>query len=126
MNKVILIGRVANDIEIKYSKSDNPIAILKFILAVNRKYSKNKEQESDFINCVAFGKTSEFISKYFEKGKKMGIVGNISTSNWMDKDGYKKYKTEVLIEEVEFVESKNSKKENIIDEEKLYNEYYEE
>ena len=108
MNKVIIVGRLTRDPEIKYSTGENATAIARFSLAVNRKF-KNDEgnYDADFINCVAFGKTAEFIEKYFSKGMAMGISGRIQTGNYTNKEGQKVYTTDVVVEETEFVESKN-------------------
>lgn len=108
MNKVIIIGRFTRDPEIKYSTGENATATARFSLAVNRRF-KNKEgnYDADFINCVAFGKTAEFIEKYFTKGMAIGITGRIQTGSYINNEGQKVYKTEVVVEETEFVESKN-------------------
>lgn len=108
MNKVIIIGRFTRDPEIKYSTGENATATARFSLAVNRRF-KNKEgnYDADFINCVAFGKTAEFIEKYFTKGMAIGITGRIQTGSYINNEGQKVYKTEVVVEEAEFVESKN-------------------
>ena len=108
MNKVIIIGRFTRDPEIKYSTGENATATARFSLAVNRRF-KNKEgnYDADFINCVAFGKTAEFIEKYFTKGMAIGITGRIQTGSYTNKEGQKVYTTDVVIEETEFVESKN-------------------
>ena len=108
MNKVIIIGRFTRDPEIKYTTGENATATARFSLAVNRRF-KNKEgnYDADFINCVAFGKTAEFIEKYFTKGMAIGITGRIQTGSYTNKEGQKVYKTEVVVEETEFVESKN-------------------
>lgn len=107
MNKVQLIGRLTRDPETRYSQSTQPIAVTRFSVAVNRKFKKDGEPEADFINCVSFGKTAEFISKYFTKGKMIGIVGSIRTNSWMDSaTGQKRFSTDVLVEEVEFCGSK--------------------
>ena len=108
MNKVIIIGRFTRDPEIKYSTGENATATARFSLAVNRRF-KNKEgnYDADFINCVAFGKTAEFIEKYFTKGMAIGITGRIQTGSYINNEGHKVYKTEVVVEETEFVESKN-------------------
>ena len=108
MNKVIIIGRFTRDPEIKYSTGENATATARFSLAVNRRF-KNKEgnYDADFINCVAFGKTAEFIEKYFTKGMAIGITGRIETGSYINNEGQKVYKTEVVVEETEFVESKN-------------------
>ena len=108
MNKVIIIGRFTRDPEIKYSTGENATATARFSLAVNRRF-KNKEgnYDADFINCVAFGKTAEFIEKYFSKGMAIGITGRIQTGSYTNKEGQKVYTTDVVVEETEFVESKN-------------------
>ena len=108
MNKVIIIGRFTRDPELKYSTGENANATARFSLAVNRRF-KNKEgnYDADFINCVAFGKTAEFIEKYFTKGLAIGITGRIQTGSYTNKEGQKVYTTDVVVEETEFVESKN-------------------
>ena len=108
MNKVIIMGRFTRDPEIKYTTGENATATARFSLAVNRRF-KNKEgnYDADFINCVAFGKTAEFIEKYFTKGMAIGITGRIQTGSYTNKEGQKVYTTDVVVEETEFVESKN-------------------
>lgn len=108
MNKVIIIGRFTRDPEIKYTTGENATATARFSLAVNRRF-KNKEgnYDADFINCIAFGKTAEFIEKYFTKGMAIGITGRIQTGSYTNKEGQKVYTTDVVVEETEFVESKN-------------------
>ena len=106
MNKVIISGRLTRDPEIRYSQSSEPIAVTRFSVAVNRRFKKEGEPDADFINCVSFGKTAEFISKYFTKGKMIGIAGCIRTNSWTDKNGQKHFSTDVLVEEVEFCGSK--------------------
>lgn len=108
MNKVVIIGRFTRDPEIKYTTGENATATARFSLAVNRRF-KNKEgnYDADFINCVAFGKTAEFIEKYFTKGMAIGIIGRIQTGSYTNKEGQKVYTTDVVVEETEFVESKN-------------------
>lgn len=108
MNKVIISGRLTRDPETRYSQTDTPIAVTRISIAVNRRFKKDGESDADFINCISFGKTAEFISKYFQKGKMIGIIGNIRSNSWTDQSGQKKYSTEVYIEEVEFLESKSS------------------
>ena len=108
MNKVILIGRITRDLELKHSGKEEPIPVLKFTLAVSRKYKKENEVNADFINCTAFNKTAEFISEYFGKGQMIAIIGEIRNNNYIDKNGEKRYVTEVLIEKVEFCGSKNT------------------
>ena len=108
MNKVVIIGRFTRDPEVKYTTGENATATARFSLAVNRRF-KNKEgnYDADFINCVAFGKTAEFIEKYFTKGMAIGITGRIQTGSYTNKEGQKVYTTDVVVEETEFVESKN-------------------
>lgn len=109
MNKVELVGRLTRDPEVRYTQGENASAIARFSVAVNRRF-KNSEgnYDADFINCVAFGKSAEFIEKYFRKGMAIGITGRIQTGNYTNKDGVKVYTTDVVVEEAEFVESKNS------------------
>lgn len=107
MNKVTLIGRLTKDPEMRYTEvRDEQKAIARFTLAVNRRYNREREQQADFISCVAFGKTAEFIEKYFSKGLKIAAVGRIRTGNYTNKDGVKIYTTDIVLEEVEFAESK--------------------
>lgn len=108
MNKVILAGRLTRDPETRYSQGAEPIAVTRISVAINRRFKKEGEPDADFINCIAFGKTGEFISKYFTKGRMIGISGNIRTNSWTDQNGQKRYSTEVYIEEVEFLESKSA------------------
>lgn len=104
MNKAILVGRLVADADVRYSADNNAIA--RFTLAVDRKFKRDNEPTADFITCVAFGKTAEFIEKYFSKGKKIGLTGHIQTGSYTNKDGAKVYTTDVVVEECEFVESK--------------------
>lgn len=104
MNKTNLIGRFTKDPEVRYSTSGT--AVTRFTLAVNRKYTKEgEERQADFISCVAFGKTAEFISKYFNKGKQVGLCGRIQTGSY-EKDGQRIYTTDVVVEDVYFCGSK--------------------
>lgn len=105
MNSVSLIGRVARDPEVRYTNSENAMAIAKFTLAVDRRFNK-EQQSADFISCVAFGKTAEHIEKYWHKGMKMGATGRIQTGSYTNRDGQKVYTTDVVVEQVEFCESK--------------------
>lgn len=113
MNKVILVGRFTRDPEIRYSTGENATATARFSVAVNRRF-KNAEgnYDADFINCVAFGKTAEFIEKYFRKGMAIGLTGRIQTGSYTNKDGQKVYTTDVVVEETEFVESKGGNTDN--------------
>lgn len=108
MNKVELTGRLTRDVEIRYTKGENPMAVANFTIAVKRKFKPEGEPEADFIPCVSFGKSAEFSSKYFKKGMMVGITGKIQTSSWNDDNGQKHFKTAVIIEEQEFLESKAS------------------
>lgn len=109
MNKVELVGRLTRDPEVRYTNGENASAIARFSVAVNRRFKNNEgNYDADFINCVAFGKSAEFIEKYFKKGMAIGISGRIQTGNYTNKDGVKVYTTDVVVEEAEFVESKNS------------------
>jgi single-strand DNA-binding protein len=109
MNKVMLMGRLTRDPEVRYSQGESPLAIARFSLAVERRFNRNnEEQTADFINCVSFGKTAEFAEKYYRKGTKIAIVGRIQTGSYTNKDGVKVYTTDVVVEEQEFAESKNS------------------
>ena len=107
MNKVILIGRLTREPELRYSQSGDT-AIVHFGLAVNRKYKQDGGQDADFPSVVAFGKTAEFIDKYFSKGSKMVVEGRLQTGSYTDKDGNKHYTTDVVAEAVECAESKKA------------------
>ena len=110
MNKVILMGRLTRDPEVRYSQGDTPLAIARYSLAVDRRGSRNNQdgQTADFINCVAFGRQGEFAEKYLRKGTKIAVTGRIQTGSYTNKDGVKVYTTDVVVEEQEFAESKNS------------------
>lgn len=109
MNKVILMGRLTRDVETRYSQGNEPMAISRYTLAVDRRGKKDgDEQTADFINCVAFGRAGEFAERYFRKGMKVAISGRIQTGSYTNKDGVKVYTTEVVIEEQEFAESKQN------------------
>lgn len=109
MNKVILIGRLIKDPDIRMGTNDTKIA--RYTLAVERQYRKNNERTSDFINCVALGKNGEFAEKYLHKGMKIAIVGSWQTGNYTDKDGKKVYTNDCLVASQEFAESKKSQPE---------------
>lgn len=108
MNKVILTGRLTKDPDTRYSQGNEPMCIARYTLAVDRRFKKDGEQNADFINCVAFGKTGEFAEKYYRKGTKIAIVGRIQTGSYTNQDGKKVYTTDVVVEEQEFAESKKS------------------
>ena len=103
MNKVALIGRLTRDPDVRYSQGGEPMAIARFTLAVDR---RTKNRDADFISCVAFGKSGEFVEKYFHKGMKVAVVGRIQTGSYDSKDGHKVYTTDVVCEELDFCESK--------------------
>ena len=109
MNKAILMGRLTRDPEVRYTQGENQMAIARYTLAVDRRFNRNNEGETaDFISCVAFGKAGEFAEKYFRKGTKVAVTGRIQTGSYTNKDGAKVYTTDVVVEEQEFAESKNS------------------
>ena len=106
MNKVILLGRLTRDPEIRYTQTSNTV-VASFSLAVNRRFAKQgEERQADFINIVAWSKLGEFCSKYFKKGQQVGVVGRIQTRTWDDDQGQKHYVTEVVAEEAYFADSK--------------------
>lgn len=107
MNSTQLIGRVCRDIEVRYSQNGNDsTAIARFTVAVDRRFKKEGGDTADFISCVAFGKTAEFLEKYFKKGMRIALNGRIQTGSYTNKDGVKIYTTDVIAENVEFCESK--------------------
>lgn len=113
MNYWIGIGRLTKDPDIRYSQGDNPTAIARYTLAVDRRGKKVEGQPSaDFINCVAFGKNAEFAEKYLHKGIKIAVTGRIQTGSYTNKDGQKVYTTEIVVDSSEFVESKGSAETN--------------
>ena len=106
MNKVILLGRLTKDVDVKYTQTTN-IMIASFSLAVNRRFIKQgEERQADFFNITAFGKTAEFVSKYFSKGQQVAIIGRLQTRNWQDDQGQKHYATDIIAEECYFADSK--------------------
>lgn len=106
MNKVILMGRLTRDPDVKYTAGDNPMAIARYTLAVDRRFKKENEATADFISCVAFGKAAEFAEKYFRQGIRIVVSGRIQTGSYTNRDGNKVYTTDVVVEEQEFAESK--------------------
>lgn len=120
MNKVILLGRLTKDVDVRYTQTNN-IMVASFTLAVNRRFAKQgEERQADFINIVAWSKTAEFVSKYFRKGQQVGVIGRIQTRNYDDDKGTKHYITEVIAEEVYFADSK---KEGTIETTQTQNEF---
>ncbi len=109
MNRVILMGRLTRDPEIRYSQGENSTAVARYTLAVDRRFNRNgDENTADFIGCVAFGRQAEFAEKYLRKGIKMLVTGRIQTGSYTNKDGVKVYTTDVIVEDHEFAESKNA------------------
>ena len=108
MNKVILMGRLTRDPEVRYSQGENATAIARYTLAVDRRFKRdNDQQTADFINCVAFGRAGEFAEKYFHKGIKIAVTGRIQTGSYTNKDGQKVYTTDDIVENQEFAEGKS-------------------
>jgi single-strand DNA-binding protein len=105
LNKVVLSGRLTADVELK--QTQNGIAVATFTLAINRRAMQGKPQETDFINCQAWRGTAEFVSKYFNKGSAICVTGSIQTRSWNDNNGNKRYATEVVVDEVMFVDSRS-------------------
>ena len=108
MNKVILMGRLTRDPEVRYSAGENATAVGRYTLAVDRRFKQDGQQSADFISCVTFGKNAEFAEKYLRRGIKIAITGRIQTGSYTNKEGRKIYTTDVIVEEQEFAESKNS------------------
>ena len=112
MNKVLLMGRLTRDAEVRYSQGDNSMAIARFSLAVDRRVRRDSnssdEQTADFINCVAFGRTADFLERFGRKGTKFVVEGRIQTGSYTNKDGQRVYTTDVVVENLEFAESKNA------------------
>ena len=113
MNKVILMGRLTRDPDVRYSQGENSMAIARYTLAVDRRVRRNEggaqdQQTADFIGCVAFGKSAEFAEKYLHQGTKIAVEGRIQTGSYTNKDGQKVYTTDIVVENQEFTESKNA------------------
>jgi len=108
MNKVILIGRLTRDPEVRYSQAAEPIAIARYNLAVNRRFKKEGEPDADFINCVSFGKQAEFIEKYFKKGMQIAVTGRLNVRSYDDATGQRRWSTDVVVEDAEFTESRSA------------------
>ena len=108
LNKVILMGRLCADPEVRYSQNQNQTAVARYRLAVDRRFKREGEQTADFISCVAFGKAAEFAEKYLRQGTKIAITGRIQTGSYTNREGQKVYTTDVVVEEQEFAESKGA------------------
>ncbi|MBQ9567177.1 MAG: single-stranded DNA-binding protein [Lachnospiraceae bacterium] len=118
MNKAMIVGRLTRDPNVRYSQGESQMCVARFTLAVDRRRGRNQDnggQNADFISCVAFGKTGEFVEKYARKGMKFDVVGRIQTGSYQDKDGRTVYTTDVVVEEIEFGESKNAAAANMGD-----------
>ena len=113
MNKVILMGRLTRDPEVRYSQGDQATAVARYTIAVDRRFKRDGDQQTaDFIQCVAFGRSGEFAEKYFRKGMKVLVTGRIQTGSYTNKDGQRVYTTDVVVEDQEFAESKNASQNN--------------
>jgi len=109
MNKVILMGRLTRDPDIRHTQGENSFTVARFTVAVDRRFKRNgAEQQADFISCVAFRQTADFMERYFHKGMKITLSGSLQTGSYTNKDGQKVYTTDVVVDEVEFAESKRS------------------
>ena len=106
MNKVILIGRLTREPEVRYSQGENASAVARYTLAVDRRFKREGDATADFISCVCFGKLAEFAEKYLRQGVKIAVTGRIQTGSYTNKDGVRVYTTDVVVEEQEFAESK--------------------
>ena len=112
MNKVILMGRLTRDPEVRYSAGENALAIARYTLAVDRRFRRDGEATADFISCVVFGRGAEFAEKYFHQGIRIVVSGRIQTGSYTNKDGQRVYTTDVVVEEQEFAESKSASANN--------------
>ena len=112
MNKVILMGRLTRQAEVRYPQGESSTAFARFTIAVDRRFKRDNDQSADFINCVAFGKTAEFFEKFGHKGTKFLVEGRIQTGSYNNKDGQRVYTTDVVVDNVEFAESKSSSEGN--------------
>lgn len=108
MNKIILMGRLTREPEVRYSSGEKSVAISKFSLAVDRRFKREGEAEADFFNCTAFGKQAEFVEKYLKQGTKILLTGRVQNDNYMNKEGQKVYSVSIMAEEIEFAESKGT------------------
>lgn len=108
MNKIILLGRLTRDPEVRYSQGENSMAIARFTLAVNRRFKRQGEPEADFFNCTAFGKQAEFVEKYLKQATKIMLSGRVQNDNYTNKEGQKVYSVQIMVEELEFAESKGN------------------
>ena len=112
MNKVILMGRLTRDPEVRVSTGNGNTVIGRFSIAVDRRFKKEGQAEADFFNCTTFGKQAEFVEKYLHKGTKVVVVGSVQNDNYTNKEGQQVYSVQIMVDEVEFAESKNSSNQN--------------
>ena len=112
MNKIILMGRLTRDPEVRYSQGDSSTAVARYTLAVDRRFKRDNEPSADFIPCVVFGRSGEFAEKYFRQGMRVSVSGRIQTGSYTNKDGVRVYTTEVIVEEQEFAESRAASQQN--------------
>ena len=112
MNKVVLVGRLTRDPEVRYSQGDSATAVARYTVAVDRRFKRDGEPTADFIPCVVFGRSAEFAEKYFRQGMRISVSGRIQTGSYTNKDGNRVYTTDVVVEEQEFAESKAAASEN--------------
>lgn len=112
MNKVILMGNLTRDPEVRYSQGQNSLAIARFSLAVSRRFARQGDADTDFFNCTAFGKTAEFVEKYFRKGSRMLLSGRVQNDNYTNKNGEKVYSVQIIAEDIEFAERKSAADQN--------------
>lgn len=108
MNKVIMMGRLTRDPEVRYSQGEYPTAVARFSVAVDRRYKREGEPDADFFNCTSFGRQAEFVEKYLHKGTKIVLGGRLQNNNYTNKDGQMVYSVNIMVDEVEFAESKNA------------------
>lgn len=108
MNKVILMGRLTRDPEVRVSQGERQTTIGRFSIAVDRRFKREGQPDADFFNCTAFGRQAEFIEKYLHKGTKVVVVGSIQNDNYTNKDGVQQYSVQIMVDEIEFAESKNA------------------
>lgn len=112
MNKVILMGRLTRDPEVRVSQGERQTTIGRFSIAVDRRFKREGQPDTDFFNCTAFGRQAEFIEKYLHKGTKVVVVGSIQNDNYTNKDGVQQYSVQIMVDEIEFAESKSAQSES--------------
>lgn len=108
MNKVMLMGRLTRDPEVRYGQGGNQTAVARFSIAVDRRFKREGQPDADFFNCTAFGRQAEFVEKYLRKGTKMVVIGSIQNDNYTDNNGNQRYSVQIIVDELEFAESKNA------------------